>query len=62
MPGQTDSFCNGLLRDTATLFLDDRLPRQASGNLVKNIRYQNARPSERGFPVTDVWVGDHVPS
>src|SRR5262245_10267469 len=62
LPRQTHGFCNRFLGDTPPPFFDDRLPRQARGDLLQHIRHQNTRASKGGLAVTDVWVSDQVTS
>jgi hypothetical protein len=53
-------FGNRIFRDTAAPFLDDALPSHSVGDLLQDVRHENARTAKGRLPMTNLRIRDDV--
>jgi len=60
LPRRPHRFGNGFFGDAAAPFFNNALPSHPVGDLLQDIRHENARAAKRGLPMTNLWISDDV--
>src|SRR5579884_328420 len=58
--GEANRFRDRLFINASVALLDESAPRHALGHQLQHIGHQDACANEGRFPVTDLWIRDHV--